>query len=123
MRTTLNRTFERRAAVYAVGLSAIWVVAAGLSPTTTYHLAPLLVAGILPLVYGFENAEANTRRLVTAAAAGGAVALIVTGFLALSDWLRGPSLLPFGGAVAESVVFALAGTAVGAVVGVARRGR
>jgi hypothetical protein len=45
----------------------------------------------------------------------------VSGLLALTGHLDGPSLLPAGGALAEAVAFSPAGAAIGLVLGLARR--
>ncbi len=87
----------RRSFGYAAALGVIWLVAAGLRPATTYHLAPLLVAVTPPLVLRSGESSADVRDVVTAAVAGVALALGLTLFLTVTDWLRGPSLLPFGG--------------------------
>lgn len=111
----------RRPYGYAGGLAAVWLAAAGVSGTTTYHLAPFLVAATLPIVLVFDaDIAPDVRAVITGAAAGGVLALVVTAVLALTDSLQGPSLLPFGAAATESVLFALAGTAFGLVVGVLR---
>ena len=106
----------RRAVSYGVFLAAIWVVAAALRPTTTFHLVPLLIAAALPVALGFDNREVSPRAISSLAGLGGTLALGVTGLLVLFDRLRGPSLLPSGGAITESVVFAVAGTLSGLVI-------
>jgi hypothetical protein len=121
MRTMIERSGTRRAIGYAGFLGMIWIVAAGIQPTTTYHLAPLLVAATLPLVLVSEEPEIAIRGLITAAATGAGLALVVTGVLTATGWLRGPSLLPIGGGTVESVTFALMGGAFGLLVALLRR--
>ena len=82
------------------------------SPSTTYHLAPLLVAIAIPGMVGLDRIGATPRLVAMAAVAGVALALATTGLLGWYDRLVGPSLLPFGGAVAEAVVFAVGGALV-----------
>ena len=94
---------------YAGGLALIWVVAASARPSTTFHLAPLLVAVTLPVVLGSDNASLHFRRLAGGAAGGAGLALLITLVLTMADRLQGPSLLPAGGAVTEAVVFSFAG--------------
>lgn len=94
-------------------LAVIWLSAATIRPETTYHLAPLLVAGAVPLL-SMPGASAPASRAVAAAALGGAgLALGSTGVLAGLGNLEGPSLLPFGGAAAESILFSLVGSIAG----------
>ena len=121
MQTIMNRTAARRALGYAAALGVFWVLAAAIRPATTYHLAPILVAATLPLVLVSEAPDSAVRRVITAAVAGAALAVAVPAVLIVTDWLRGPSLLPFGGAATESVTFALGGGAAGLVIGLLRR--
>lgn len=94
---------------YAIGLTVLWALLAWNSPSTTYHLAPILVAIVIPGALLLGDEEAPRRTMVTAALAGTALALGATGFLGGTDHLTGGSLLPFGGAVTEAVVFVIAG--------------
>jgi len=94
---------------YAAGLTLLWAVLAWNSPSTTYHLAPLLVAIAIPGMLRLNSEGVPPRLLVTAGFTGFALTLAATGILGWSDRLVGPSLLPFGGAVAEAVVFATGG--------------
>ena len=109
MITTLKDRAILAALGYAGGLALIWVIAASARPSTTFHLAPLLVAGTLPVVLGSDKAPLHFRRLVGGAGGGAGLALLVTLVLTVADRLQGPSLLPAGGAVAEAVVFSLSG--------------
>jgi hypothetical protein len=95
-------------------LAALWVVLAFLNPETTYHLAPVLVAGAYPVGLR-RRANRRVRLGMAAAAAVGSllVALVVTLALWLAGRLDGPTLLPFGDAAVESVVFALTGAVIG----------
>jgi hypothetical protein len=87
----------------AFGLAAVWILAAAFRPDSTFHLAPILIAGIVPLVRNH-----GIRRHGKASALGFAIAIIASLALAILDLLRGPTLLPFGDAFVEAVVFALA---------------
>jgi hypothetical protein len=102
--------------LYGLGLAALWVVVALISSTTTYHLAPLIVAGTPAIVDSLEGGSSMARLgLLTAAGLALALALAVTGILSLSGNLDGPSLLPTGGAVVESVLFAFTGGLLGLI--------
>ena len=117
----IQRAGTKHAIGYAGALALIWIVAAGIQPTTTYHLAPLLVAATLPFALVSEEPQIGTRGIITAAAAGAGLALGVTGVLTATEWLRGPSLLPFGGGTVESVTLALVGGALGLLLALLRR--
>lgn len=91
------------------GLAAVWMVAAAFRPTSTFHLAPILIAGVVPLLgkrAGLQHGAVAMAGLIglSIAAASGVVLLLL-------DLLRGPSLLPFGNAFVEALVFA-AGTGI-----------
>ncbi len=107
-----------RLAAYPLGVAALWGVLALLDPTKTYHLAPVFLAAALPIAYRARTEGAVVSSTVLLLAAGGlALALAVTGLLAMSALLAGPSLLPRGGVVAESVLGAVAGGLLGAAIG------
>ena len=100
---------------YAVALAVLWAVLAWNSPSTTYHLAPLLVAGVAPAALLLDDGRSPWQTALVAGVAGVSLALITTAGLSLGERLIGPSLLPSGGAVVEAVVFASLGAAVGVV--------
>jgi len=96
-------------AVWAVGLAVIWVLLSVLQATTTWHLAPVLIAGVWPWM---------TARDLRAAGGSGAVGLILAGVgafavsaaataaLSRADLLRGPTIPGFPNATVESLVLA-----------------
>lgn len=102
-------------AVWAVGLAVIWVLLSVLQATTTWHLAPVLIAGVWPWM---------TARDLRAAGGSGAVGLILAGVGAFAvsaaataaldraDLLRGPTILGFPSPTVESLVLAGATTVV-----------
>ena len=102
------------AAALTGSFAALWVVLAWNRPGVTFHFGPLVVAAMLPYAYVTMSGRRPSRRL-TAAMVGGATAtaLALAFLLAAVDRMEGPSLLPAGGALAEAVVFAVAGGAIG----------
>ena len=87
-------------------LAALWVVLAWLNPDLTYHLAPVLVAVSFPVGHRLRIKEPLNAVQAAATFVGAALNVgVATGILAWADKLRGPSLLPTGGAVLEAVVF------------------
>ncbi|MDF1597209.1 MAG: hypothetical protein P1T08_14110 [Acidimicrobiia bacterium] len=121
MNTTISQLATGRLPVVTgVGLAALWLVLGVISDGTTYHLAPLLVAGLPASLYALENPTPLLRRSAGLAGLGTSAALVVTFVLAVTGNLGGPSLLPFGGAVTESVIFVLVGVAGGLAVGFLR---
>lgn len=107
--THTQKSLIRRVGV-PIGLALLWAALAVRQPTVTYHLAPALVAAAVPATYGDQGGVRPSRRgSLLLAGAGVGVALVVTAVLSAVDALRGPSLLPVGGAALESAVFAVAG--------------
>jgi hypothetical protein len=102
----------RRALLLEAALATLWVVMAIVREGVTFHLAPLIVVAA-PTLAARTDQEVKpgvTRRLALVGLAG---ALGVTLLLTVLGRLEGPSLLPFGGAATEAVVFSAVG-AVGA---------
>lgn len=116
MNTYLLDEKMRSAVSAAAGLAAVWAVAAAVRPTSTYHLAPLLIAGIAPILA--RRPERSHSLLAVGAMAGVVIAAGAALGLAAFDLLRGPSLLPYGGALAEAVTFTVLGAVAGFLVGI-----
>jgi len=91
----------------SLAFTVIWIAAAAIRPTTTFHLAPLIVVAWPALT------ERELGKALPMTLAAVAIASVTTGLLFISGWLNGPSLLPWGGATFESVVAIVIGTAVG----------
>lgn len=100
---------------YSLGFALLWAVLAVVRPSTTFHLAPLLVAAAVPTVYRMQGGRSRPVAL-RLAAAGVGIAVVITFVLGVAGLLDGPSLLPFGGAVDESLLGAAVGGALGLVV-------
>ena len=115
---TLMNDEEMRSGFLTGGLlAAVWAIAAALQPTSTYHLAPILIAGAVPVLGSRSSAPRS--RLVLAAAGGALIAAIGAALLAGFDLLQGPTLLPYGGAFAEALTFTVAGAVGGIVIALA----
>ncbi|MEE8332185.1 MAG: hypothetical protein V3R84_10490 [Acidimicrobiia bacterium] len=98
-------------------LAALWVVLAWLNPDLTYHLAPILVAGAFPIGHRARVSQPLNPVQAFATFVGASLNVgVATGILAWADKLRGPSLLPTGGAVMEAVIFGALAAAAMAVV-------
>lgn len=94
----------------SIAFALVWVALAALRPTTTFHLAPLIVAM-------WPTLTANDRQgSARGASVGFGIAAVVTAVLSVAGLLEGPSLLPWGGPALESLV--AAGT--GALLGIAQ---
>ncbi len=120
---TKIRSFQfRRAVSISLGLAVLWLVVAFFRSGTTFHLAPILVAAALPVAVAYDaRDQTSTQGLVVASVVGLAIAFVATLILTLADMMTGPTLLPFGGAVTEAVVFSLVGAIGGFVIAMLRR--
>jgi hypothetical protein len=103
----------------SLGLGLLWIFLAFQRPTTTFHLGPLLVAAAVAM----SHRSTGSGPLSSPAALGAAVsglmnALIATAILAFNDRLEGGSLLPFGDATVEAIVFSLIGAGAGFLIGI-----
>ncbi|GMQ84866.1 MAG: hypothetical protein BMS9Abin07_0431 [Acidimicrobiia bacterium] len=111
-----------RAISMSLGLAVLWVVLPFLRSETTFHLAPVLVAAALPVGAAYSTPERiSTRHLVLATVGGLAIALAATLILTVAGKLTELSLLPFGGAVTEAVLFSIVGAMGGFVIALLRR--
>lgn len=124
MLSTIQSSQYRRAVLSSVGLAVLWIVVAFIRSGATFHLAPILVAASLPILAAYDSEDRITiTELTIASVAGLTIALLATLLLTVADQLTGPSLLPFGGAVTESVVFAIGGAVAGFGIGLLQRNR
>lgn len=109
-----------RAMLVALGVAVLWGALAFARPSTTFHLAPAIVAWTPP--YLVASSGVDDDRGVRAALAGGSVAAVGGLVLAALGRLDGPVL--FGGSGwAEAVIVAGVATAVAAVVMTIRQHR
>lgn len=103
-------------AAVAVG----WVLLAMWRPTTTWHLAPVLLAAAWPWVVGQDVRSGDRRgavRIAVAGLGGFAVTAGVTLGLAGADLLRGPTFGGFGDVVGESLLLGTAAALLTVLVG------
>jgi hypothetical protein len=120
--TIKNSTATRTPLLIGAGLAALWLALGLVSNGTTYHLAPLLVAAIPATLAALDGPGLVPGRLIGLVGLGAVGALAATALLSATGNLDGPSLLPFGGAAVESVVFAGLGALTALVVGFVRSG-
>ncbi len=117
MQTTVRRPPLVGHFVTLAALEVLWITLALVRTETTFHLAPLTVTGVLPVLAALDPEDPPSRRPVVVRAMVGAVVTVgVIAMLAAAGAMAGPSLLPFGGAATESLVFAVIGATGGAVI-------
>lgn len=95
-------------------LAGLWVAVALIRPTSTFHLAPFLIAAAPPVLFTLDReTRADWTTVFRLAAAGMALALAATFVVAASGAMQGPAFESFSGPLVEAAVFAAVGTAVG----------
>ncbi|MDH4119623.1 MAG: hypothetical protein OEX04_15025 [Acidimicrobiia bacterium] len=106
---------QRTPLLASPAFGVLWLIVGLVAADTTFHIAPGIVAGASTLA----TAKPTPRTVGYGLGVAG-----VTGFwLWSAGALDGPSLLPRGGAVLESVVVGVLGAAVGWGVAVSTRHR
>lgn len=107
--TTITRTTTPLRSVlgWTGAIALVWILAAAIRPETTLHLGPILLP-LMPalLLRGRDKAYVGVL-------GGTAIGTGVLALLFLGGNLDGPSLEPFTSAIAESITFLAAGTALG----------
>ena len=104
-------------AVATLAAAVLWAWLAARTPTSTYHFAPLVVAGVWVAVNGMTDAGLTPRATVRVATAGFVVAAVVTLLLEAAGNLDGPVFWDKGDdapVMIEHLVFAALGALAGA---------
>lgn len=112
--------------LWSVVVAVAWAALVLWRPTTTWHLAPMILAAAWPWVVGQDTSpgDAAARRRIGLAGAGGlGIALATTGALSLTVGLDGPTWTGSGSPVVEAALLALTGGALATTVGVLRTTR
>jgi hypothetical protein len=100
-----------------------WVALGLWRPTTTWHLAPVLVAGAWPWLLWQAPPTGGRRglaRLLTAATVGFAAAGLTTLALSTAELLRGPTLPGFTAVPTEALVLSGGTTVLAVLLGLLR---
>lgn len=109
--------------IWTTVVAVVWFVLVAWRPTTTWHLAPLILAAAWPWVVGQEasSGEASARRRILLAGGGGlGVAGALTAVLASTGRLDGPTWTGSGNTVAEALLLSVGGAAVATTISLLR---
>ena len=100
-----------------LAFAVVWAYLASGSPHSTFHFAPLIVAGGWVVVDGSIGAGLTQHRVVTAAIGGLVITLVTIAILDAKGDLQGPTFWDDGGTsvLVEHTLFALLGAVAGAV--------
>ena len=109
--------------IWTLTVAVVWSLLVVWRPTTTWHLAPLILAATWPWVVG-QDATARDpsarRRIVLAAGGGLGVAWTLTAVMTLAGRLSGPTWTGSGSPVVESLLLALCGSVIAMAMGLLR---
>jgi len=104
-------------------VTLVWMVLAVWRPSTTWHLAPLLIAAAWPWVVGQDQSpgdRSSRRRVVAAGGAGFATAALTTAALAATGHLQGPTWTGSGSPMVEALLLAATGSLLATAAGLVR---
>ena len=104
-------------------VAVVWALLVAWRPTTTWHLAPLLLAAAWPWVVGQDASPgdpAARRRILLAGGGGLGAALALTGLLAAAGRLDGPTWTGSGTPGVEALLLSAGGAAVATTLGLLR---
>ena len=109
--------------LWTVALAVVWSLLVAWRPSTTWHLAPLVLAAAWPWVVGQDSSSGDLsarRRILMAGGAGLVAALALTGTLATVGRLDGPTWTGSGTPEAEALLLSVAGALLATTVGLLR---
>ena len=104
-------------------VAVAWSVLVVWRPTTTWHLAPLILAAAWPWVVGQDTSTGDAsarRRILLAGSSGLGAALVITGVLSAAGRLTGPTWTGSGSTVVEALLLSAGGAAIATTLGLLR---
>ncbi len=105
--------------IWTLVVAVVWSALVVWRPTTTWHLAPLILASAWPWVVGQDSASGDhsaRSRIMLAGGAGLSAALATTGVLSASGRLDGPTWTGSGTPVIEALLLSVGGAAIATTV-------
>lgn len=109
--------------IWTLVIAVAWTVLAAWRPTTTWHLAPLILAAAWPWVVGQDTSPGDPsarQRILLAGSGGLGAALALTGVLAAAGRLDGPTWTGSGTPVVEALLLSVGGAAIATTLGLLR---
>ena len=117
---TSTRMVPSAGVIWTIVVAVLWSVLVWWRPTTTWHLAPLILAAVWPWVAGQDipSRDPTARRRILLAGGGGlSAALALTGVLSSAGRLEGPTWNGSGTPVVEALLLAAGGASIATVMG------
>ena len=112
--------------LWTIVVAVVWSVLVAWRPTTTWHLAPLILAAAWPWVVGQDTSSRDVsarRRILLAGVGGVGAALALTGILHATGRLDGPTWTGSGTPVTEALLLSVTGAALATTMGLLRTAR
>ncbi len=109
--------------IWTLVVAVVWSALVVWRPTTTWHLAPLILASAWPWVVGQDSASGDRSarsRIMLAGGAGLSAAVALTGVLSASGRLDGPTWTGSGTSVTEALLLSVGGAVIATTVGLLR---
>jgi len=106
--------------IWTLVVAVVWSGLVAWRPTTTWHLAPLILAAAWPWVVGQDTTSRDPsarRRILLAGSGGLGAALTLTGVLAAAGRLDGPTWPGSGNAVVEALLLSVGGAVIATTMG------
>ena len=119
-------TTHRTGPIGTLVVAVVWSVLVAWRPTTTWHLAPLILAATWPWMVGQDATAGDSsarRRILLAAGGGLGVAWALTAVMTLTGRLSGPTWTGSGSPVVEALLLAFGGSVLATAVGLLRAAR
>ncbi|ANH39602.1 Glutaredoxin [Nocardioides dokdonensis FR1436] len=104
-------------------VALVWSVLVAWRPTTTWHLAPLILAAAWPWVVSQDTISGDPsarRRIMLAGGSGLAAALALTGLLSSAGRLEGATWTGSGDSIVEALLLSAGGAAIATTLGLLR---
>ena len=104
-------------------VAVVWSLLVAWQPTTTWHLAPLILAAAWPWVVGQDTSPGDTsarRRILFAGSGGLGAALALTGLLSAAGRFDGPTWTSSGTPGVEAFLLSAGGAAIATALGLLR---
>ncbi|MGI8702131.1 MAG: DUF427 domain-containing protein [Nocardioidaceae bacterium] len=105
--------------IWTLLVAVVWSAPVVWRPTTTWHLAPLILASAWPWVVGQDSASGDhsaRSRIMLAGGAGLSAAMALTGVLSASGRLDGPTWTGSGTPVIEALLLSVGGAVIATTV-------
>ncbi len=117
------RRFPSSGLRWTLVVAVVWSLLVAWRPTTTWHLAPLILAAVWPWVVGQDTSPDDPwarRRILLAGGGGLGAALGLTAVLSAAGRLDGPTWTGSGTPVVEALLLSAGGAAIATTLGLLR---